>query len=311
MYYRIPTTPLPVIRERSINTRKTVWRCADKRNILVYMKDGSCIFTINGEDCLVSAGHFVLIPAEQPYVRKPYQDMFCTMLYIHFTTEEPIATITWNEMKDYAMSSVDSMNEYIVAPAVGEQKIDRYIFLPRVIEDKAKAERLSDLANRIHKESYNKHYSNLMTSLALMELLAMLGQAAMTEFRLNAHLNQKQYPLPLQKALIYINKNYRQKITIEQLCEHCNVSPQHLIRLFHKHLKTTPIHHINRNKVFHAIELLRSTEMSIKEISYELGYDDPNYFSRMFKKEEKMSPGETRKRIRSFAKEHRPSPATE
>ena len=89
------------------------------------------------------------------------------------------------------------------------------------------------------------------------------------------------------------------------------VSVQHVIRLFRKHLQTTPVGYINRTKVLHAIDLLRNTELSVKEIAYELGFEDPNYFSRLFKKEEKMSPGDTRARIRNYEKEKKPSPVSE
>ena len=48
--------------------------------------------------------------------------------------------------------------------------------------------------------------------------------------------------------------------------------------------------------------MLRSTELSIKEISYELGFDNPNYFSRIFSREVGMSPMEKREQIRQGEK---------
>ena len=89
------------------------------------------------------------------------------------------------------------------------------------------------------------------------------------------------------------------------------VSSQHLIRLFRKHLNSTPVGYINRTKVLHAIDLLRNTKLSVKEIAYELGFEDPNYFSRLFKREEGMSPGDTRARICNYDRDRRPSPSKE
>ena len=52
----------------------------------------------------------------------------------------------------------------------------------------------------------------------------------------------------------------------------------------------------------HAINLLRENKMSIKEISYELGFENPNYFSRLFKKQEGATPTQKRHRILNFSK---------
>ena len=46
--------------------------------------------------------------------------------------------------------------------------------------------------------------------------------------------------------------------------------------------------------------MLRYTEMSIKEIAYELGFDNPNYFSSLFTQEEGCSPSEIRDRIKNY-----------
>ena len=80
------------------------------------------------------------------------------------------------------------------------------------------------------------------------------------------------------------------------------ISQQHLIRIFRKHLNTTPIEYINQIKISHAINLLRENNMSVKEISYELGYENPNYFSRLFKKHEGMTPMQKKHTILNFSK---------
>jgi AraC-like DNA-binding protein len=97
----------------------------------------------------------------------------------------------------------------------------------------------------------------------------------------------------------------------EEVAKAAGVSSQHLIRLFRKHLNSTPVGYINRTKVLHAIDLLRNTKLSVKEIAYELGFEDPNYFSRLFKREEGMSPGDTRARICNYDRDRRPSPSKE
>ena len=111
---------------------------------------------------------------------------------------------------------------------------------------------------------------------------------------------EKQLPPSLRRALAYVRYHYDKKISTADLCAYCNLTPQHLIRLFKKHLGMTPLQYINKSKILHAIELLRTSELSVKEIAYTLGFDNPNYFSRLFTKQESISPAEVRERIRSY-----------
>ncbi|MBQ9802351.1 MAG: AraC family transcriptional regulator [Clostridia bacterium] len=310
MFYRISAQPLPAVSEVDMLVRKTVWRCADKRNILVYVREGSCTFTIHSKDYILKKGQFLLIPAEQPYVRRPLDDTECSFTYLHFTTAEPITLVTREELEAYITKREERLERSIASHDGEDTAAERYIFLTQFTDACDMQETVLPLLDGVVAAFHqNEYYSRLSLSLGLLSLLATLGKGAMAEFRRHNLPAGGTYPPQLQRALFYINKNYKQKITIEALCAHCDVSPQHLIRLFHKHLGTTPIQFINRNKIFHAIEMLRATDLSVKEISYELGFDNPNYFSRLFKKEEKMSPSDTRYRIRNYHHLHIPSPA--
>jgi AraC-like DNA-binding protein len=107
-------------------------------------------------------------------------------------------------------------------------------------------------------------------------------------------------PVPLQRALEHLKANFNRRVTVPELCRASNVTPQHLIRLFNKYLGASPIKYINRNKILCAVEMLRSTEKSVKEISYELGFENPNYFSRIFAREMGCSPAQKRDHIRNY-----------
>lgn len=313
MYYRIPTQPLPEIQELSLPVRKTTWRCADKRNILVYVREGSCMFTINMQTHILKKGNFLLIPAEQAYIRKPHNDTDCALAYIHFKTQEAIIPVTPEEIQKHLDTTVEVIEQSIISPTFTASTLEKFIFLPQITDfNDDKDHKVTDTLNALCTEFHKKQYYNqLFLSLKVLELLTYLGKVLLNDFANGAPLIKKSYPPQLQKAIFYINKNYKQKISIETLSKHCGVSPQHLIRLFRKHLNTTPIQYVNKNKILHAIEMLRTTNLSIKEISYELGFDNPNYFSRLFKKEEKMSPVDTRHRILNYLQEKVPSPASD
>jgi len=69
-----------------------------------------------------------------------------------------------------------------------------------------------------------------------------------------------------------------------------NKSPKTLSNVFSKIGQKTPLQYINDRKMLEARRLLKYTDKSVKEITYELGYEDVQTFSRFFKKQEGISP---------------------
>lgn len=136
MYYRIQAQPLPNIQEVSLLVRKTVWRCADKRNILVYVREGACTFTINAETHILEKGQFLLIPAEQAYVRKPYHDTDCTMIYIHFKTQEAITPVPSEEIQKELDDMRETAQLSMLSPTPNPPPVEKYFFLAQITEVK-------------------------------------------------------------------------------------------------------------------------------------------------------------------------------
>jgi AraC-like DNA-binding protein len=90
----------------------------------------------------------------------------------------------------------------------------------------------------------------------------------------------------------YLLENYRKNIEIEQLAKLINRSPSYTISVFKEIMGQSPIRYIHQLRIIEACNLLLNTDMTIVAISDYLGYYDPSYFSRMFKKLTAMSPKE-------------------
>jgi two-component system response regulator YesN len=97
-------------------------------------------------------------------------------------------------------------------------------------------------------------------------------------------------PLPLRKALEYIREHYTLALTLVQAAEAAGVSPSYLSRLFSEHLKTNFIDYLTDLRIEKAEKLLKESPMSVKEIAFTLGFQDPAYFSKLFKKVKGMLP---------------------
>jgi AraC-like DNA-binding protein len=86
------------------------------------------------------------------------------------------------------------------------------------------------------------------------------------------------------KAIEYINTHIERNISIDELAETCCLSPDHFIRLFKKATRQTPLNYINERKIQRAQTLLVFTNKQVKDISYQLSFDNVSYFNRLFKK---------------------------
>ena len=106
---------------------------------------------------------------------------------------------------------------------------------------------------------------------------------------------QGNYPLPLVKALGFIKENYVRSIQLSDAAEAAQVSAAHLSRLFSEHLKTNFIDFLTGLRINEAERLLREKPISVKEAAVASGYQDPNYFSKIFKKIKGILPTEVQR----------------
>lgn len=99
----------------------------------------------------------------------------------------------------------------------------------------------------------------------------------------------------LIKAIAYIRLHYKSEITITDVAEQAGIGERYLRKLFAQHLNLSPLDYLNQIRVNKSIELLRNTEMSIKEICFSCGFNSPQYFSRVFKQQMGVTPREVTK----------------
>ena len=98
----------------------------------------------------------------------------------------------------------------------------------------------------------------------------------------------------VSKAKTYMEENYQRDISLDDVSREVDVSPYYFSKLFKEEAGENYIEYLTRLRMDHAKQLLKDRSLSIKEISLESGYADPNYFSRIFKKHTGMTPREWR-----------------
>ncbi|HZG86022.1 AraC family transcriptional regulator [Paenibacillus sp.] len=142
-------------------------------------------------------------------------------------------------------------------------------------------------------QSKKDPYSHSRAILTVMEILMHLSTEYSAALRSGQFDRNRTYLLT-KKMVEYIGANWQLNPTVEQLADVMGITPGYLIRTFKANLGMTPLRYMTFLRIDKAKELLSQSELSIKQITAEIGLDDPYYFSRLFKKQTGMTPTEFR-----------------
>jgi AraC-like DNA-binding protein len=102
-------------------------------------------------------------------------------------------------------------------------------------------------------------------------------------------------PTPLLRALDFMQAHLNRPLTSKEICDAAGLSMTHFNRLFRAHFNTSPLHYFYRQRMAWAKHLLLQTPLSVKQIAFTVGYEEPLYFSAQFKKAFGLSPRNFRK----------------
>jgi two-component system, response regulator YesN len=103
--------------------------------------------------------------------------------------------------------------------------------------------------------------------------------------------------LLIEKTCEYINANYMKEIRLEEMAEMVNYSSHYFSKMFKLYKKQNFIDYVTSVRVGKAKDLLSGSQLTIREVGSLVGYEDQNYFTRVFKRMENMTPSEYRDKI--------------
>lgn len=100
----------------------------------------------------------------------------------------------------------------------------------------------------------------------------------------------------INQGVTYLENNFTQNFSVNDLAKMCALSPAHFRKLFHDCKGTTPSDYRNRLRIERASELLRSGDRTVGEVAELVGINDVKYFSKLFIRYTGIKPSESKKK---------------
>ena len=202
----------------------------------------------------------------------------CRHLYSHRTDENDLWTLHWAHFYGPNMAGIyEKYSERGGSPCFTTAHPQAYLSL---------LEQLFQIA------SSSDYVKDMKIFEKLTGLLTLLMQESwQPEKRISTTAKRRS----LQDVKDYIDLHYAQKLSLDSLSELFYINKFYLSRIFREQFGVTINNYLLQVRITHAKQLLRFSDLNIEKIGQECGMNDANYFTRIFKKIEGVTPGEYRR----------------
>ena len=303
MYLKLDFQQLVEVTNVYMVKRRTVWQIVDHDTLVILVTDGHCQIEMDGEEYLLEPGSLFIVPAGHHYLRRPVENEMCTLYYIHLNMRDN------SELCDDAAAIEEIAHrkqEHAKIASNGENETRQYqcrhdYCLQLHTDLSGKLEYVKGLYEEAIETALKDHVeSRTKLSLLAADLLICAAESALRESKGRAVASATPTK-KLRKVFAYIKLHSKENITLEELCTICNFSRQHLIRVFRTEFGMTPKSYISNYRINCAKELFfREPTLSVKEVAYEMGFEDQHYFSRLFTRVTGQSPSAYKEHLKNF-----------
>lgn len=248
---------------------------------IVFIRKGTYEFEINLETYILKEGDICFINSEDLHkmAGKAKTTIHDVLLF-----DSKILNFTYE----------DDFEENVIAPFVAKEKR----FPPVITPQNSNYQRISTIIQKLMIQSIEQNNGWYCScKLLLLELLNIMEeQHLLLSSNKLLSATDKQKISRYKDITSYIEKNYAEPITLQQLADIIPCNSQYLCRFFKEITGITPIQYLIQKRVEYACEMLKETTKSILEISLDCGFDNVSYFIRQFKKLKGCTPKEYRRK---------------
>ncbi len=257
--YAVHNAGYSVINEKSYTSFRKLGR-PDYQ--LIYLHAGEMKIFTNGKTQILSAGSIVLYPPNRQ------------QHYAHSCNPENV-----NYWVHFSGKEIPSLLKRL--------KLDG-TFIAQIGKNNLLVGLFEELIERLKKEDIG---SSTMSVASLLQILSTVANAVNGTPNVNERQLNKIAP-----ALAYIRQNYQIDQPVSFYAKLCLTSVSNFAHLFTLTMERSPKNYVLEKRLDAAKYLLRNTDYSVKDVALSVGFDNPLYFSRIFKKRFGQPPSEYQKK---------------
>lgn len=244
------------------------WRPRGRMDFqLLYIASGKAHFHFGNEERIVTAGQMVLYRPKEPQKYEYYGEDQTEVYWVHFTG----GNVT-NILRSYGLT--DDKKVFHCGSSLEYKNLFRAM--------------INEL--QMCRENYAE-----MLEMHLRQIFIMLQRYFISAMKSdNARVVEA-----IDKATAYFNEHYSEDISVDKYAEKNHYSVSWFIRNFRQCTGSTPMQYILSKRILNAEILLQDPTYNVTDVSRIVGYDNPLYFSRIFKKSKGLSPSDYRKSLKA------------
>ena len=242
----------------------TYWQKGRRDYQILYVANGKTHFWFDGKEEIVNAGHMVLYKPEEIQKYVYYLEDNPEVFWIHFTGSDVKNILAYHGIS-----------------------LDEHVFYCGVLPDYKALFRKIIQELQLCRYGYEDYIASLFN-----DILLLVDRQQHEQKKTTGNVQEQ-----IERAAAYFNENYNTKISIDDYAESLHISTNWFIHNFKQYAGMSPAQYILSLRMVNAQSLLERTTYNIKEISEIVGYENPLYFSRVFKKEIGKSPAQYRKEM--------------
>lgn len=243
----------------------------------ILILSGEMLYSINGEVVLLRTGEGIFINSRQ--------------LHFGYSDSKKECIFVCLLLHPMLLCSSRSVEQNYIDPITLNDRIPFYL-----LKGASNWENrvLSDI--RYIYDISNDNIAELKIQKAFLDIWIALCENIVTVHKPN---NSKSNNLSILKNMIsFINRHYKEKISLGDISSSGNVGKTSCCSIFKKYINKTPIEYLTEFRLRKSLELLRATDMTVLEISYEVGFSGASYFSETFRKFYDCTPTEYKSHLR-------------
>lgn len=237
-------------------------------NELVIVIDGSAVHTVNSEEYTVKKGDvFVVGNGTVHGYKNPDNFRICNVMYRH--------SVMFAALPDIK-ASAGYQALFVLEPSITKEQ--GFKSRLKLRHENYKAVK-SIIDNMIKEYESCSDCRKTMLTAQFAQLAAMLSRF----YRFDG-CESGQDIINIAKAVPYIENHFDKSISVAELARLSHYSERHFTRVFKKTYSCSPTEYIINLRINRACVLLKGSDLTISETAEKCGFDDVNYFSRLFKK---------------------------